>query len=235
MSSVLPSRTVRPVRVGRHVGAPRATRAAGIAVALALGLTGCGAGLRAQTYQERATSDSTNDAIWALAIRHLRVLPPAAGQTLAVGGDARVGLVVVNEGADADRLTTVTSDAASSVEVLGPDGRPGSLTAPPGTATSGYVLVLHGLTRRLSPGQYVQLELAFATNGSRTMLVPVEVTGTPGPRREGYKVDETDSSGEVVVEGGGKQAPGAEPPDVVSDPLGDENGGRGATAAPPAG
>ena len=267
MSFVLPTSAALPTRTSR------ATRTAGVAVALALGLSGCGAGLRAQTYQERATSDATNEAIGALAIRHLRVLPPTATETYGIGSDARVGLIVVNEGAEADRLTTVTSDAAARVEVLGPNGRPGTLTTQPNTATSGFVLVLRGLTRALRPGQYVQMELTFAENGSKTMLVPVEVTGTPGPRRQGYKIGETDSSGEAIVEeggtegggGGGQQgaegaaeqgagsaeegaadrpeldtdggdaASGDAEPDVVSDPLGDENGGRGATQPPPAG
>lgn len=201
MSSVLPSRTARP---------SRATRTAGVAVALALGLSGCGAGLRAQTYQERSSSDSTNEAIGALAIRNIRVLPPTGAVAYAAGSDARVGLVVVNEGAEADRLTTVTSDAAARVEVLGPDGRPGTLTSPASTATSGFVLVLRGLTRELRPGQYVQMELTFAENGTETMLVPVEVTGTPGPKREGYEVGETDSSGEVIVEGEGAEGEGGE-------------------------
>ena len=201
MSSVLPSRTVRPSRV---------TRTAGVAVALALGLSGCGAGLRAQTYQERSSSDSTNEAIGALAIRNIRVLPPTGAVAYPAGSDARVGLVVVNEGAEADRLTTVTSDAAARVEVLAPDGRPGTLTSQPNTATSGFVLVLRGLTRELRPGQYVQMELTFAENGTETMLVPVEVTGTPGPKREGYEIGETDSSGEVIVEEEGAKGEGGE-------------------------
>ena len=137
--------------------------------------------------------------------------------------------------------------------MLGPDGQPGTLSVQPNAATSGYVFVLRGLTRALRPGQYVQMELTFAENGSETMLVPVEVTGTPGPRREGYKIGETDSSGEVIVEegagtaeegasdrpeldtDGGDPASGDAAPDVVSDPLGDENGGRGATQPPPEG
>ena len=212
-STPLPSSTARPSSTPLPARTPRPLRAAGVALSLVLGLSACGSGLNAQTYQQRATSDSTNEAVGALAIRHIRILPPTDGEPYAVGSDARVGLTVVNEGATADRLTTVTSDAADRVEVLGPNGQPATLATDPNTATSGFVLLLRGLTRELRPGQYVQMELTFADNGAQSMLIPVEVTGTPGPRRKGYEIAETDSNGDVLVhqeeEGEGAEGEGA--------------------------
>lgn len=190
MSSVLRSRTTGT------------TRAVGLALALALGLSGCGAGLRAQTYEERTTSDSTNDAIGALAVRHIRVLPPRGNSVYPAGGNAQVSLVVVNEGTEDDRLVSVTSDAASTVQVIGSGGRPASLTVPALSTASNYSFVLRGLTRELRPGNYVPLTLTFDVNGSETLLVPIELTGSPWPRREGYHVTPLDSNGDVLVEEG---------------------------------
>lgn len=246
MSRALPTRTARPT-----------TRTLGVALALALGLSGCGAGLRAQTYQERTTSDSTNEAIGALNIRHIRVLPPQGAESYEVGSDARVGMVLVNEGVEADRLTSVTAEGVTSVAVAGPDGRPATLRVPGQSTVSEYTFVLRGLTRELRPGQYVQMELVFAENGAETMLVPIEVTGTPGPKREGYEVPHTDSNGDPLVEHeegeehsegepkgeseGEGDAPGGSQADGVAgeneqpepaDPAGDENGGNSAVVPP---
>ena len=53
-------------------------RVAASACAL-LVLTGCGTGLRAQTYLEKSTADSTNDAVGFLAVRNLAVMGPTTG------------------------------------------------------------------------------------------------------------------------------------------------------------
>lgn len=240
MSPALPPRTPRTT----------AARTAALALALGLGLTACGSGLRAQTYQERATSDSTNEAVGALSVRHLRVLPPTGGAgTYPVGSTARVALVLVNDGSEDDRLVGVTTDAASSVAVVGPTK---DLVVPAQGVTSSYGFDLRGLTRELRPGQYVEMELTFAENGSETLLVPIEVTGTPGPRRKGYHPAETDSNGDPVVEeeqsaeegtddrpeldnDGADAGSGDQVIDPASDPKGDGNGGESAAEPPPEG
>jgi hypothetical protein len=232
-----------------------AARTTAVALALALGLSGCGAGLRAQTYQQRTTSDSTNEAIGALAIRHIRVLPPRGREDYPVGSDATVALTVVNEGTEEDTLTSVTAEGAASVDVIGPGGRPAELVAPAQGTASQYAFVLRGLTRAVRPGNYISMELTFEKNGSQEMLVPIEVTGTPQPRREGYHVPETDSEGQVVEEeepgeggteegtgdrpeldnDGGDSGSGDQEPETSSDPVGDENGGADADTPPPEG
>jgi copper(I)-binding protein len=217
VSLALPTRTTRSL-------------AAGGALALVLGLTGCGAGLRAQTYQERATSDSTNEAIGAINVRHLRVLPPGTGGTYAVGSDARVGVELVNEGNEDDRLTSVTSDLARSVQVVRNGVAASSLVVPAQGRVADYGFVLQGLTKELRPGNYVRMELTFEQNGSASMLVPVEVTGTPDPRPSGYKAGETDSNGGTLPEG----PSGADQPEQTSDPIGDENAGTSNVTPPPA-
>ncbi len=208
---------------------PRATRTAGAVLALALGLSGCGAGFRAQTYQERTTSDSTNEAIGALAIRHIRVLPPQRGQCVyPQGSAARVAVVIVNEGVEEDRLASVTSDAGT-VEVNGSGGRtisPAQMVVPGVSTVSQYSFVIRDLRRELRPGNYVTMTLTFQRNGSEEMLVPVEVTNRPGPQREHYEVAHTDSAGNPIVKEGEKEEDlsGCE---QQSEPEGGQSGERG--------
>jgi copper(I)-binding protein len=182
-----------------------------LAVALALGLTGCGSGLKAQNYLERTVADATNDAVGALALRNVFVQPPRGAQGIyTVGQDARINLTVVNEGTEGDRLVQATTDAASSVAVAAPNGQAGALTVGPLATTSNYSLVLRGLTRDLRPGEYVNLSLTFQVNGTQEMLVPIALTNTPGPRREGYHVVETDSEGHPLPERGAAEEHHAE-------------------------
>lgn len=216
MSRVLPSRPALA----------RTLPAAGLAVGLALGLSACGDGLRAQTYQERATADATNEAIGALAVRNLSIVPPKGAAEFPAGGSARATFVLVNEGAQADRLTAVSSDAAASVSVAGPDGRPALLSVPSQGTLSGYSFVLRGLTAPLRPGQFVKMSLTFGVNGTEEMLVPVAVTQSPAPVST-YKLDETDSTGKAITETGGGL-------DTSSEPKGDVNGGESAATPPPA-
>ena len=173
----------------------------GTVLALALGLTGCGSGLKAQTYQERATADATNEAIGALAVRNVSVLPPRDADTYPVGSDARVTLTVVNEGDQPDRLVSATTDAATSVAVAAANGTATSLSVPAQGEAAGYTLVLRGLTRELRPGTYITLTLSFQVNGSEQFLVPVAVTGSPAPSST-YKPADTDSAGNVLQENG---------------------------------
>ena len=190
-------------------------RVAASACALLL-LTGCGTGLRAQTYLEKSTADSTNDAIGFLAVRNLAVLPPTAGGSWTPGSSAPVKVTFVNEGGEEDRLATVSSPAAASVRIVGPS----PLTVPPlGVSDPTSGLVLEGLTRELPGGSYVELTLSFERNGSKTMLVPVQIK--PVPREDHhYEVPETDSEGDPLVEEGAPQ----EGDNVVDDegnPAGD--------------
>lgn len=195
-------------------------RVAASASALLL-LTGCGTGLRAQTYLEKSTADSTNDAIGFLAIRNLAVLGPPAGTTYPAGTDARVKVTVVNEGGEEDRLLSASTPVASGVRVVGPTP---TLTVPSlGSTDPAYGLVLEGLTRELPGGSYIDLTLSFERNGTKTMLVPVQIVPGQVPREDhDYHVPETDSEGDPIVE----ETEGAEPggDNVIepeSNPAGD--------------
>lgn len=147
-----------------------------LAAATALSLTACGASLDAQTYQERNSAESTDEAVGFLAIRNLAVLPPPDGR-YAQGDDALASITVVNEGTEADRLVEVTTPAAREVVTIAGTAE-GDLIAPPLGSTGGFVtLELRGLTRELRPAEYIEMTLRFERNGSITTLVPIMTTG----------------------------------------------------------
>lgn len=180
----------------RSVPARRLAPAVGLATALLL--AGCGAGQGAQTYQEKATADATNENVGAIAVRNLAVSAPDSGTVLRQGSDAPVTVTLVNGGTDPDTLVSVTSPAAAGVEIVGPGS---SLTVPArGTTGSSYSLLLQGLTRDLDTGTYVSLTLTFAQNGRKELLVPVQVTPEGAPRPSAsYVVPEVDSAGKPLT------------------------------------
>lgn len=171
-----------------------------LAVAGALLLAGCGTGLHAQTYEEKASLDSSNEAIGELAVRNLAVSAPRTGTMIPQGTDAPMTITVVNEGGQSDTLVSARApDVASGVDVLGG----GSLEVPAlGTTGTRYSLVLRDLVRPLDTGTYVSITLSFQRNGEKTMLVPVQVTNndTTLPKNEDYKVPEADSQGNPLAE-----------------------------------
>ena len=147
-----------------------------LAAATALSVTACGASLDAQTYQERNNAESSNTAVGFLGVRNLAILPPRDGM-YEEGEDAVASITVINEGTEEDRLVEVTTTAAQEVVVFA-GRREGDLVAPPLGSTGGFVtLVLRDLTRDLRPGEYVEMTLRFADNGSVDVLVPVMTTG----------------------------------------------------------
>ena len=177
-------------------------RVAASACAL-LVLTGCGTGLRAQTYLEKSTAEATNDAVGFLAVRNFAVLGPTTGTAWPAGASAPMRLTLVNEGGEEDRLVSVTTPAAASVRVVGPS----PLTVPAlGVSDPASGLVLEGLTRELPGGTYIDVTLSFERNGSKTMLVPVQIVPGQVPREDHhYEVTETDSEGDPLVEEGAPQ------------------------------
>ncbi len=177
----------------RRLAAP----VAGFAAALLL--AGCGAGQKAQTYQEKAAAEATNDAIGTISVLNLAVAGPRQGTVLPEGSDAPVTVTLVNGGGDDDVLTSASTPAARSVDIVGPSPR---LQVPRlSSADAAYSLRLRDLTRDLPTGTYIEMTLTFQRNGSKTMLVPVQVTPDGLPREDRhYKVAETDSAGKPIVE-----------------------------------
>lgn len=184
-----------------------------LAVATAMSVSACGASMDAQTYQERTNAESTNTAVGQLAVRGVAVEAPRTDKGYDVGDDATVMITVTNAGSDADRLVEVTSSAAREVVVLAGDDE-GDLVVPARGSTGDFVtLELRGLTRALRPGEYVDLSLRFADNGTTDLVAPVMTTG---------KTDRPVYTGERF-EGG--EEPALQGP--AGGHHGDEHGGEG--------
>lgn len=161
-----------------------------VAVLLA---SGCGAGMKAQTYQQQTEADTTNDAVGTIAVRNLAVPAPQQGFVHKAGTDVPLMVTLVNQG-EADKLLSASSPAASSVQIVGP--APVLEVPRLGTADPAYRLILKGLTRDLEVGGWIPLTLNFERNGTKTMQVPVHTVPTRVAKKEGhYKIVETDSEG----------------------------------------
>lgn len=184
----------------RSVPARRLAPVGALAAALLLGA--CGTGQQAQTYREKAAGDTTNVNVGPIAVRNLAVKAPQTGQVLPQGTSARVSVTLANSSTEPDTLVSVTTPAAASVEVVGPSA---TLTVPAdGTTGESYSLLLQGLTRDLPTGTWIDMTLNFAQNGSKQVLVPVQVTPDGAPRPTGsYVVPEVDSAGKPLTGEGG--------------------------------
>lgn len=148
-----------------------------LALVTAGALSACGAGLDAHTYEQRSSADGSNAEIGELSVRDVAIAAPRDDRLYEVGDDAEVTITVTNAGNEEDRLVEVTSSAAEEVVVLA-GGEERDLVVPPSGSTGGFVtLELRGLTRPLRAGEFVDLTLRFADNGTAELLAPVATTG----------------------------------------------------------
>ena len=134
-------------------------------------LAGCEAGYNAPTLQFHPASFGVSTTVDGINIDNVFVLGPAPGSTLQPGGQA--ALFMSLESPTGDRLTKITSNAASSVQLGN-----GAITLNPNTLVDlsgpSPLLTLNGLTNPLSGGETVNLVLSFATAGTVNLTVPVE-------------------------------------------------------------
>lgn len=156
------------------------------AALLPLTLAACGVGQDPQTYRQRSTQDATNADVRELALRDVAIQPPGAGtKELAAGSDALASLTIVSTAGQPDRLLSVSSPAAASVDLVDGTGHVLPSEQIPGQGSIGasdFGLVLRGLSAALRPGMYVAMTFVFERNGSTTLQVPVKVYDNPLPR-----------------------------------------------------
>ena len=198
--------------------------AAAAALALPL-LTACAAGQNAQTYQQRAAQDHANASAESLLINAVSV-QLASQERVEVGDTARAFAAISNNGPQTDRLVSVESDAAQSVEIVAPQGADDVEIAPGeqvlltlGEPGRGY-LRLTGLTRSLAPGESVELVFSFENSPAVTVLAPVRLPdralpraeSTVEPEGEAHGSEDQDSEGGQVGSGGagGGESTGSE-------------------------
>lgn len=156
------------------------------AILLPLTVSACGSGLDPQTYKSRTTQDAANAGAGDLALRNVAILPPDAGVSeLAPGKDAFATLSVVSVSREKDTLVSVSTPAASSVELVDKFGQAVPTVEIPALSTvdaADFAIVLRGLTKALRPGMYVEMTFSFDRNGRASFKVPVKVYGEPVPR-----------------------------------------------------
>lgn len=156
------------------------------AASLPFALSACGVGLDPQTYRARTTQDATNISLGDLNLRNVAIAPPdAGGAEVAIGGNAQVTLAVVSTSNDPDTLTAVSTPAATSATFVDGSGHEIPTVAVPANGTVGYGdfgVVLHGLTKPLRPGTYVDMTFVFQQNGRVSLMVPMKIYDQPVPR-----------------------------------------------------
>jgi copper(I)-binding protein len=134
------------------VSDPRRNRAQLVIGALiaAVAIAGCGAGQITQTSRQVAAVEGANATAAQISVRNAMIEFDEAAHGAAiypVGGSAPLEMVIVNAGAEVDRLVAASSPVADSVQISGVlripggqaltiEGAPAELTAQaPGTAT----------------------------------------------------------------------------------------------------
>lgn len=156
----------RTVRLPRRVFVSVA-----VVIAAALTLSGCAAGQVAQTANEVAAIDGANGTIGNIGVRNALLASPN-GSDYAKGANVSLQLYVSNSGITTDKLTGITTPAASSVKIVGTGTLPAQTLADFTGDTEKIMLV--GLTAAVNYGQSVPVTFNF-TASSLTINVPLEI------------------------------------------------------------
>jgi hypothetical protein len=209
-----PLATLSNVRIPGRV---RRARRLGVALAAVLLTASCAAGQHAPTSDVVPAIDGTHGKVGSMLLDGVALHTPSASSYPA-GSNVQLSITLVNNGKAADTLVNVTStaftgwgvvdnaDVASATSASDADT---GLTIDAGSAqrlslaangasadASPRTLVLMGLTKGASPlfpGTTVDLTFRFATAGTTTLQVPVQLTASPNeatlPAPTGPSVD----------------------------------------------
>lgn len=181
----------------------------GLAVATALLASACAAGKQAQTVEETPVNDANDANAGTIALRAVAVEPPS-GNYYAKGSSAQLQMVLVNVGSNPDTLTSITSPAfsswsslpktggasplalsSSSVGSLPTAGGTQRVTLPPGVRVSygvpdaTRILQVTGIKQVLWPGSAIRVTFTFDRAGSKSVMVPIQLTTPPGTQAVG--------------------------------------------------
>ncbi len=228
---------------------------AGAAALTGLLLSGCGTGQISQTSRQVAAVNGANVTVGSVDLRDVQIAYPTtpAGPDALYrqGGAAPLVATLVNTAPVADRLLSVTSPAAASVQIQGDPTMPqdialvspGNLQLSP-TNAKRVQLVAEGLTRPVPAGAQIPMTFVFEKAGSVTVTVPTGVphtAGSPGhaPERASFDSEESGTNGaETGVNsetGGQAEAPPVDRPNPVpageGAPVAPGNEGSGAGGA----
>jgi copper(I)-binding protein len=177
---------------------PVRTKAAALtgALALAIGLGGCGAGQHAQTAEQGLLSGGARGAAGSVVVRNARIVftGPIPGDTVyRPGDDVPLQLSIVNEGDQPDRLVAVTSPIAADGFIVGDTVIPGGHTLVAGYDEPAADVTLPDQTEidvtltdvstPIRSGLTYPVELDFARAGAVSLTLPVEVPADVLPPR----------------------------------------------------
>jgi copper(I)-binding protein len=137
-------------------------------------LAGCEAGLNAPTLEFHPASNGAATTADNITINNVFVLGPADGSTLSVGSSAGLFLALYNAGSSADSLVGASAPGTASSVTL----EKGTVDLAPGNSVlltgPQPELVLTGLTKALTGGQTITIDLDFSNAGEVSLQVPVE-------------------------------------------------------------
>jgi hypothetical protein len=186
----------------------RSARLLGVAVALTaamITLTSCAVGQHAATAIDKPAVAGTGGNVGSMDLQNVSIQAPnvtgrdTGTKFYAAGDNAPMTLTLINVGHVADALVSVTSTAFSSwaivdtsaltqplaggasQQVINPNERVGlGLTnLGVGTGSSAQTLVLAKASKQIFPGSTIDVTFTFATAGSITLHVPVNLTSAP--------------------------------------------------------
>ena len=148
--------------------------AALLAGALTLGLSACGSGFEANTYDARNLDDATNATVGTMALRNVYLAAPDQGILHEQGDDARLKIAIANTGRETDTLVDITSEAAADAQIVLGGRRLSELEVPAGGLTDPELEIeLTDLTRDLRSGEFFLVTVRFERAGETTFEVPV--------------------------------------------------------------
>jgi hypothetical protein len=142
-------------------------------VGAVLAVSGCAAGQISQTAQQVAAIDGANGNAGLLGVRDAR-LAPTEEYRYEAGADVPVKLWLTNESLTADSLTSVTTEAADEVVITG-DTEVQPQTSREVTEEGDTTIVVTGLNEELPYGKSIPMTFTFASSGSFTVNVPIEI------------------------------------------------------------
>jgi len=144
----------------------------GAAAVLIPALAGCEAGNNAPTLEFHYPTDAAGTVVGDISIRNVFVLGAPLGSKLHKGQAASLFLAIVNTGTP-DRLEAISAPGSATSVSLPAGGVP--VIAGHVVLLSGPkpVAVLLGLTRDITSGSTIRLQLTFQKAGQVTLVVPV--------------------------------------------------------------
>lgn len=161
---------------------------------IAFTLAGCSAGQVSQTASHVAAVNGASGKAGQIDIQNVQLAFPERGSKYTAGSSAPLRASLVNAGNQSDRLVSVSTPFAQSVEINGEanlpagsalhaKGKEGAPHAP--TAGRSIEVTLTGLTQEVRSGQTIPMTFAFAKSGSATLQVPIAASTEPRPEPSG--------------------------------------------------